>query len=419
MDVRLSLFLTHSAGTNPEVIFAHPLTDPGGLLVSPLLLAAVAAVVIAGVALLPSAPARSTRIDAQLGLVVYSWQGSLTRPQEAVRALSVALLVLAAAAGRFGSTDELENIAPALIVGAAWPLLVAVSAAAGPVWRWLDPWDSLARIFVRSDRDEASPGLPSDVRQAAVGALGLVWYLSAYPDTLAPRSIGLALALYTVIALAGCLAVGREAWLGRAEVFGLVFGWLALGPRGLLAAWQPPRGAEAVLGVLAGGLLFGAVRHSLLWGSLNIVPLATLYALAGLVASCSAAAAMLWGAGRWAARRGAPGSVAAASLPAVAALAVSLGMSRNRLFTSIQLLPALAGDPFGAGWDLLGAAGVGLDPNPLGTTGRVAAQVLVLMAGHLFGAYVLTRRSAPAGRVPATVGLCALAAAGMLAVGAV
>ena len=37
----------------------------------------------------------------------------------------------------------------------------------------------------------------------------------------------------------------------------------------------------------------------------------------------------------------------------------TVAMDRIRLTTSVQLLPALIGDPFGTGWDLLGPGGPG------------------------------------------------------------
>lgn len=41
---------------------------------------------------------------------------------------------------------------------------------------------------------------------------------------------------------------------------------------------------------------------------------------------------------------------ARAVVPAVAAIIVAVAMDRNRLSTSVQLLPQLFGDPFGRGW---------------------------------------------------------------------
>ncbi len=217
-------------------------------------------------------------------------------------------------------------------------MLVLASAFIGSVWRWVDPWDSVARPV-------APPGQASDdVRWAAISALALTWYLGAYPTPLHPRTVGLSLAAYSIVTVAGCLALGRTSWLSRAEVFGLVFGWTAMLPRGALGSWRPPRGAILVLGVLAGGLTFGAIRKSSLWGGLNVAEHALVLATGGLATVAAGYALALWWADRRAEAAGAPGSVAAAMVPAVAGVVVATALSRNRLFTSLQLLPGLLVD---------------------------------------------------------------------------
>jgi hypothetical protein len=259
----------------------------------------------------------------------------------------------------------------------------------------VDPWDALARVAGRrasGGQADETVSATEDVWPAVIPALLWVWYLSVFPESLDPRSVGAALAVYTVVTVAGCLAFGRRWWLSRVEVFGLLFGWTARLARGLLTSWRPPVGADVVLGVLAGGLLFGALRRTSLWGALNVGPLALLYATAGLVASCALVGGLLWGLGRWSDRLGASGAVTAATVPAVASMAVAFALARNRLFTSLQLLPALASDPFGLGWNLFGTADWGLNPDPLGHVGLPLLQIGVLLAGHVAGAWVLARR---------------------------
>jgi hypothetical protein len=341
---------------------AHPLREHAGPVFSPLAASALAVVVVASVAY--SWPQGKPAAEPPDPRRIFSWAGPLHGPQVATRAVAAALLLLAIVAGRFGSEAELENIAPALVIGAAWPLLLLGSALIGPVWRWLDPWDALVRPVERSQ----SP-VSGQVWWAVLPAALWVWYLIILPRPLAPRNVGLALAIYTVVTVAGCLAAGRAAWLSRAEVFGLLFGLVSMLPRRLLPRWRPPGGAEVVLGVLAGGLVFGVVRLSELWGGLNVVPNATLYATIGLV--------------------------------------------RNRLFTSVQLLPGLLLDPLGGGG---GPAVVGLNHDPLGHTGLAVAQLAVLMAGHLAGAIVMARRTPPEARGPGMVSLAVLVAGGVVAI---
>ncbi|HEX2031609.1 MAG TPA: hypothetical protein VHL78_09435 [Actinomycetota bacterium] len=332
------------------------------------------------------------------------WDGPLSALQTWTRAAAVGFVVLAAVAGRVGDQSELRNIASAL-VAAGWPLAVFVSAAGGPIWRWLDPWDGAARLLGSGD-----PGPKSgDVRLAVGVAVAWTWYLSAYPTPLAPRTVGLALAAYGIAMLAGSLVVGRRLWLSRTDVFGVFLGWLGRLPRGALRAWSPPRGSEALLGVLAGGLLFGLVRRSNLWGELNVVPAATALATLGLLGSCALVAVALMAAERWAAARGAPGAVAAAAVPAVAAVAVAASVASSRVFTAVQLLPRLASDPLALGWDLFGTADLPIQA-PVGPARELALQLAVLVVGHAAGAAVAAGRPAE-GRLPVAVALAALMAA--------
>ncbi|MBA2311848.1 MAG: hypothetical protein H0V97_03505 [Actinobacteria bacterium] len=68
------------------------------------------------------------------------------------------------------------------------------------------------------------------------------------------------------------------------------------------------------------------------------------------------------------------------------------------------------------GWDLFGEAGRGLDPNPLGTTGRLVAQALVVLAGGLVGAWVVSRRTGAGQKTPSLVALGVLLTAGAFAI---
>lgn len=376
----------------------HPIhPEHAGL--SPLLFGAAAVFVVVAAALLWRAPRATPTLDRP----VDSWVGGLTPGQGAARVIAVGATALAVAAGRLGIEVELENVAPALVVGFAWPALLFASAAGGPVWRWVDPWDAIARTVDRSDAEPSA-----DVRPALLATLAWTWYLAVYLDALSPRSVGLALGIYTVVMVGGALAVGRVAWLSRVDVFGLVFGWLARLPRGGLSSWVPPRGAELVLGALAGGLAFGAVRTSELWGELNVVPGAGLYATGAMVGAAVAVAGVLWLLERWARREGSTGSVVVASLPAATSIALVVALARSRLFTSLQLLPSLLADPFDAE--------VGGILAPLQPVSLAAVQLLVLLMGCVAGAAALGRRIERTGRRPAIVALVVLTVLGITAI---
>lgn len=385
----------------------HPLGEPYHLPLSPLVAADAAAVLVLLVAY--AVPLRRpTRAAAGCD----SWRGRLSRPQLVTRSVAVALLALAIVAGRVGVDDELENLAPAFVVGAAWPLMTLASVVAGPVWRWVDPWDALARAL---SRDDAASDEPAHVWPALAPAVAWAWYLGAFDDPLGPRSVGTALALYTLATLAGCLAFGRARWLGMGEPFGIMFSAIGLLPRGRLFGWDPPRGTEALLGALMGGILFGAARRSELWGDLNTVGEPELIATAGVLASCALGAGLLVLV-RSTTERTSRSAVARAAVPATVGVVLAVALDRSRLFTSVQLLPALVGDPLGRGWDLFGRAGAGLDPDPLGVSGLLVLQLAVLVTGYAAAAVVLGGSLTRRARLPAAAGLSLLAGLSVIAV---
>jgi len=393
------------------VQLAHPLLGNAHAGIPTDLVAVMGALVLVTVAL--GLPDRPTRPAGDPDFGSSSWFGHLSRPQLATRTVSVSLLALAIAAGRLGADDELENLAPALVIGAGWPLLLVGTLLLGTFWRWVDPWDGLARVFTRDEPDEQPP---PQVWPAAAVALPVVWYLSAYPSPLDPRSVGAALALYTAGTVAGCVAFGRVRWLASAEPIGIFLSWLGLVPRRRLADWQPPRGAAALLGVLAGGVLFGSVRRSAAWSNVDPVGGRLMPSTLGLLTMCALTVAFFLVMTRVAARvDGRPG-IARAAVPAVAGIIVATALARNRLSTSLQLLPGLAGDPFGEGWDLLGPTVDRLNPAPLGVTGLLAAQLTVLFVTHLLGALALARRLQDAARIPGTTAVAVLLAGSVFAV---
>jgi hypothetical protein len=399
------------------VTLAHPVSGHPHVDIPLALTAMVAALAVFVVAVAwparrrpaPSGPVEAVPLTA-------SWPGRLSASQVAVRALAVALLVVTVAAGRVGLDDELENIAPALVVGVSWPLLVLTSAVAGPVWRWLDPWDGTARVLGREPAVDGRYGEPGTVWPATATAFAVMWYVSAFADPLDPRAVGLALALYTVLTVSGCLALGRPRWLGSVEALGLVLSWVALLPRRRLADWAPPRGAEAVLGVFVGGILFGAVRGTGLWARLVGDPADPVTATLGLAVFCLVVAAVLAGVAHASEPLQARAGIARAVVPVVVAVSVAVALERYRFTTSLQLLPGLLGDPFGLGWDPLGPAVEGLDPTPVTPLTLLWLQLAVLAVGHLAGAVVVARGLRDRARLPAALVLVHLTAGSMAAV---
>ncbi|MDQ3986186.1 MAG: hypothetical protein M3280_06765 [Actinomycetota bacterium] len=364
------------------MLLGHPLTEPDRLALSPLFAAVVCVCLVISIEELSKKLPPNREMDPAPD----DRFGPLGPRRAAARAVSLIVLLVCIAAGRIGANDQLDNIAPALIVGLAWPLLAVASVVVGRVWAVVDPFDTMARSFrtwTGGDRlDQAS----DDVSWALPATIAWVWFLSAYPEALDPRSVGTALGLYTIATLAGCLVVGRRTWLDRGEFFGSFYTWVGVLTRGGASRWRAPANSDLVLGALIGGLLFGEVRLSSLWGSLNVRPSATLLATGGVLGFAAAGAALL--------RLSDPGRrhSAAAALPLAAAVVVAVALARNRMFTSLQLLPALIADPFGFDWNAVGPAPEAIDPAPLGETGLTFLQLGLVLVGGAAGAIVARRR---------------------------
>ena len=392
---------------------AHPLTEPGGLGMPPLSVALAAVVLVAAV--LTLAPIRRSAEPAHgAGPALPSDPGRFGWARTATRAASALLLLGCIYAARRGSGDGLSNITPPLVVGVAWPVLLLAGAALPGLWRWIDPWGAITTAVERAAGapapDAASPPEPTGAGDgprpeepawsafgATVTAVAVMYFLVVQANSTQPRTIGVALAAYTIAMVAFGVAAGSAA-LARVEVFGLTVRWAGELRRRWLSQWDVPAGAEIVLGVLGAGMLFDLLRRS---GGLETILRsdAMRWALTsdvqrpvrvGFLLACGLASGLAYLAERHSRRAGSAGQVAAALLPVVLALLV-VGKLR-RLLVSLQLLPIVGRDPLGRGWDLLGRSTTVIDPNPFGTNAQRWFAVALLTAAGITGAVALRRR---------------------------
>jgi hypothetical protein len=356
-------------------ILAHPVSDPLRLPIESWSLAALAAMLVI------AAAALTHKSDEPVEPVVPF--EPRTRGDWAIRVLGTAVLLGALVVSRTGSPFELENPGPVLLAAFLWPALALVCFVWRSFWDRVDPFDTLARIF--EPHDESRGELVRDVRIAAFSALAWTWYLGVYTRPLTPESFGLFVGAYTIVMLAGSLVMGRNSWLRQAEAFGAFYRMLGESRRGA----APPTGASLLLGAIIGGLLFGVLRLTSLWGDLNISAQATLWGTLGLLV-CSGIVA---GALELVPRVGSTSTTAfLVAAPYAGAVVLAVGLLRNRLLVAAQLLPRLLTDPLDAGLDPLGQADAVVDPNPLGTTGLVMTQIVVLTVGAGAGAVIARRR---------------------------
>ena len=164
--------------------------------------------------------------------------------QVALRTLGlVAWLWIVAQAVVGGS--GVADVASLFIWVYGWVGLALVSALAGPLWSWIDPFTTLhmllggaaRRLGLGSDDEPAGRGRDDeaadrranlarlDVWPAALGFTFVLW-LELVARLEGGRSLGLVLVGYTLVTLAAMSYYGRDAWRRHGEVFSVWFGLL-------------------------------------------------------------------------------------------------------------------------------------------------------------------------------------------------
>ena len=337
--------------------------------------------------------------------------------------VSVAVFALTLATALFGTTIELLNWAPTFVYVIFWLGVPLLSVLFGNVWRALSPWRALAdgTVWVLElGGREARPVLEWTGRYgrypAAVALFSFVALELANPRPAYPRTIAIAIALYSYWALAGMAVYGRDAWTRGGEGFAVAFELLSrIAPfavrEGRLTVRWPFTGlggADHVPGtfffvaVMLGSTSFDGFSRTTWWQNLingirtdlvdsprrtvdlattgtNLLGLALFVAVVALtyVAAVRAAAALSG------TERSLVPDFVLPLVPIAAAYMVAHYFSY--FLIQGQFIITLASDPFGRGWDLLGTSD--FSPNLAIVTPTTVwyVQVVALVVGHVAG----------------------------------
>jgi hypothetical protein len=246
----------------------------------------------------------------------------------------------------------------------------------------------------------------------------------AHPRPAYPRTLGVAIAIYSYWALAGMAVFGRDTWTRCGEGFAVAFGLLArIAPftvrDGAIAVRWPLTdlaGAERVtgtlvfIGVMLGSTSFDGFSRSTTWSNLlgdvranladeelwlidlvtTLVNICGLLAFVGLVVLTYSAA--VEGVRRLV--RAPRSLVADFVLPLVP---IAFAYIVAHYFTSFviqgQFMISLISDPFGKGWDLFGT--VDYAPNLAVFSPETVwyVQIAVLVVGHISGLVIAHDRA--------------------------
>jgi hypothetical protein len=338
-------------------------------------------------------------------------------------AFSVGLLVLTLATALFGTRVELLNFAPTFVYVIFWLGIPLLSILLGNVWSVLSPWRAIADFAVwllELGGREARPVLEWSGRlgryPAAVALFSFVALELAHPRPAYPRTLGIAVALYTYWALAGMAVYGRDPWTRFGEGFAVAFALLArIAPftvrdgaivvrwpfTGLAGTDRTP-GALFFVAVLLGSTSFDGFSRSSTWvdlvadlrvelagSSQRTVDLATTFLNIGGVAFFVAAVLATYLAAVAAAEQ--LGNVGRSLVPdfVLPLVPIAAAYLMAHYFTLFliqgQFIITLISDPFGKGWDLFGTADFAPDLAVVSPETTWYVQVVALVVGHVAG----------------------------------
>jgi hypothetical protein len=319
-----------------------------------------------------------------------------TRHQAAhvvARVVGLLLLLGTFVAAAFGVDDSGANIAPVTVIVLFFLGMQVASLLLGDVFWWFKPFDTLAGLFFRRDRD-GGDDVEAPTWTAAALLLSFIWFVFAYPEFYppTPHEVAVFLALYTAAVLAGAAYWGRS-WVRHGEGFGALFGAIAQLGRTREPGAGP--GLAPLLVVYLGGTLFDGISQTNWWidvlgtsrgwteRAINTV---------GLVWSVAIVAVAYLAATRIVAAVADRGPADTARLFAPVLLPVGLAWSVahyvSAFLLDVQNFYALLSDPLGKGWDVFGTIDYAVNQQVLTPTQTGVLQSVVVGGGCIWGAVI-------------------------------
>jgi hypothetical protein len=318
--------------------------------------------------------------------------------------LSAGLLVVIWLAALVGEPDAGDNLAPTFVWVVFWLGLVPLVVVFGNLWSVLSPWraaaDAVAWAWNKAGRTwEPAAAYPQRLGRwpAAALLLAFVTLELAYPRAAEPRTLALAIVVYSWITWAGMLLYGRRTWIEHGEAFHVYFGLLSLiapfsvqerddrrvvlvrPPLAGLTTRQEVPGTVAFVAVMLGSVAFDGLSRATWWQN-------RLYDLEARYIVDSPRTADLVATGFNQAVSGSRerlANVFVASLIPIA-LAYAVAHYFTLLVNQGQFAILLASDPFGRGWDLFGTSD--FTPSLFNSPDAIwYTQVGVLVVGHVLG----------------------------------
>ncbi len=340
-------------------------------------------------------------------------------------AVGVFLFFLTLYAALFGVETATANWAPTFVYVIFWVGLVAVSVVFGDVFRALNPWRAIGRAVAWIAARIAGGSLPDALPYpeklgrwpAVVGLAGFAWLELVLSTGNDPRTLGIAIIVYSAATFVGMALYGVEAWTRHGEAFSVYFNLFSrISPgevRGREIGFRRPLsglpgldvvpGTIAFIAVMIGSTTFDGAAESPLWA--DVAPeLSDFFQTIGfsperaleLAFTLGLVLAILLVRGFYEMGiRGAKsvgggftskelGRSFAHTLVPIAFAYVAAHYLTLLLYQG-QAAWFLASDPLGKGSDLLGTADRAIDYGVIGATNSWYFQVGFVVLGHVAG----------------------------------
>ncbi len=356
-----------------------------------------------------------------------TWAGWKSLPS----ILSLALLSVLVLAGLSGPGDPISNPLPGFIWSLWWVGFTLLCLLFGNLWPLFNPWTGLLQVITAAT-GRYRPPLRYPIWlvhwPAVIMFAAFAWFELVYPAPDDPPRLAAAVVGYFGANMAGLLLFGEMEWLGKAECFSVYFRiagrlspcqWSMLNGRlifrlglpghGLLRSeWVSPSETAFVLLALA-TVSFDGFSHSFFWiDALGLNPLefpgrsavelANTLGFLTMFLCLSAAFAMAVKLGSITAQQ----PVVPGLVMAIAPIALAYHVAHYLPEFPIGIMRATKAlsNPFGAGLNLLGTAGLN-PPASLMMDHRVATlvyrlQTAIIVIGHVMAvmvAHILALRS--------------------------
>jgi hypothetical protein len=347
--------------------------------------------------------------------------------------LSVALLVFLWLGALVGRNSSGTNFTPTFVYVFFWVGMPLVSVLLGNVWTVLSPWKAVADGAEWLTRRQTPPfEYPQRLGRwpAAVLLLSFGTIELTYPNPSDPRTLALAIAIYSVVTWAGAWAFGSDTWFRNGDGFSVYFMLLArisaFGRRedGELVVRTPLSGLSirdttpgmvAFVAVMLGTTFFDGFSRTSIWQNrfydvqVDLIDRPSLADLVGQlmgVGGLLCAVAFIALAFRLAVR----GTESIADRSGLAqdfidslipiTLVYVIAHYFSLLIYQGEVGMRLLSDPWGRGWDVFGTHG--FEPNFTFLTPHMIwyVQVAALVTGHIAGLAVAHDRAVGLFRTP-------------------